>query len=95
MELPCYSGNIVVVNSGGANGITFNINASGSSTLAATKAISIGVGGFSSGALSIPRFTQVGSAPTTLNLTGSSTILRVGPLTTFGGNIDLRAAQLY
>jgi hypothetical protein len=90
-----YNGNISVVNSGGASGVSFNVNASGSSTMAATKAISIGAGGFSSGTLNIPRFTQLGSAPTTLNLTGTSTTLRVGPLTTFGGNTDLRSAQLF
>jgi hypothetical protein len=48
-----YNGNISVVNSGGASGVYFNVNASASSTLAATKAISIGAGGFSSGTLNI------------------------------------------
>jgi len=90
-----YNGNITVVNSGGAGGAYFNSGIAASSILAATKAISIGAGGFSSGTLNIPRFTQLGSAPTTLNLTGSSTVLRVGPLTTFGGNTDLRSAQLF
>jgi hypothetical protein len=90
-----YNGNIAVVNSGGASGVYFNSSATASSTLAATKAISIGAGGFSNGTLNILRFTQLGSAPTTLNLTGTSTILHVGPLTTFGGNTDLRSPQLY
>lgn len=90
-----YDGNISVVNNGGASGVFFNVNTGGSSTMAATKTISIGTGGFSGGTLNIPRFTQLGSAPTTLNLTGTAAILRVGPLTTFGGNTDLRAPQLF
>ncbi|MBL7869971.1 MAG: hypothetical protein JNM78_00055 [Cyclobacteriaceae bacterium] len=89
-----YNDNISLVNSGGASGVSFNAGASANSTMAATKAISIGAGGFVSGSLLLPRFTQQGTQPITLNLTGSA-ILRVGPASDFGGNTDLRSPQLF
>lgn len=89
-----YNDNISLVNSGGSSGVSFNAGASASSTMAATKAISIGAGGFVSGSLLLPRFTQLGTQPIILNLTGSA-ILRVGPASDFGGNTDLRSPQLF
>ena len=78
-----YNGNIVVTNSGGSTGIYFNPNAAASSTLANTKTITIGAAGFSSGNLSLVRFTQLGGTSQALTLTGTG-ILTVGPTSAFG-----------
>jgi len=89
-----YNGNIIVNNSSAAGGIYFN-NRSGSSTLAATNTISIGAGGFTGGTLSLPRFTQLGSAPVTLStFTGTSSLV-VGPSSAIGGNVNFVAPQVF
>lgn len=89
-----YNGNITLTNTGGSNGVTFNSGASASATQAAGGSFTI-AGGFTSGVLNIQRFTQTGASPINLNLGGTTTLLRVGPNTTFGGNADLRAPQLF
>lgn len=88
-----YNGNITLSNSGGAAGVTFNVNAIASATQAATGTFT--TSGFTSGTLLIQRFTRSGTLPLTLNLTGTTTELRVGPSASFGGNVDLRAPQVY
>ena len=47
-----YNGDIVVTNTGGANGVYFNSGSSASSILAATRTISLGAAGFNDGVLS-------------------------------------------
>ncbi|MDZ7649367.1 MAG: hypothetical protein U5K54_20660 [Cytophagales bacterium] len=47
---------------------------------------------FSSGELRFRRFTQVGAAAQTLVLTGTS-LMRIGPTSTFNGNVDFRSPQ--
>lgn len=85
-----YNGNISVTNSGGAAGITFNTNASASSTL--TGVISNGT--YSSGSLNLYRFTQIGALAENLTLTGTS-ILRVGPNSSFDGLVTFIAPRLF
>lgn len=85
-----YSGNITVSNTGGSAGITFNANASASSTL--TGVITAGV--FTSGSLNLYRFTQIGALPENLTLTGSS-IMRVGPNSSFDGDVNFVAPRLF
>ena len=82
-----YNGNITVTNSGGANGVYFNVNATSASTLATTKTIGIGGTGFSAGTLSLARFTQLGSTPQSLTLTGTTTNLTFGPASIFNGDV--------
>lgn len=89
-----YNGNITLTNTGGSNGVTFNSGASASATQAPTGSFSI-AGGFTSGSLNIQRFTNPGAGALNLNLGGTTTLLRVGPATSFGGIADLRAPQLY
>ncbi|MBX2914606.1 MAG: hypothetical protein KF856_04945 [Cyclobacteriaceae bacterium] len=89
-----YNGNITLTNTGGSNGVTFNSGASASATQAPTGSFSI-AGGFTSGSLNIQRFTNSGAGALNLNLGGTNTLLRVGPATSFGGNADLRAPQLF
>jgi hypothetical protein len=89
-----YNGNIILVNSSGANGVYFNVNLAASSTLANTKTISIGAGGFNSGFLSLLRFTQIGNTAQTLALTGATTQLVVGPTSAFGGNVTFTSPSL-
>lgn len=90
-----FNGNIILNSTGSSSGIYFSNNSGGSSTQAATKTISLGGSGFTSGELRIARLTQLGTENTTLILGGTSAVLRVGPSTTFGGNIDFRSPQLY
>ncbi|MFZ2905487.1 MAG: T9SS type A sorting domain-containing protein [Cyclobacteriaceae bacterium] len=90
-----YNDNIVVSNSGGSAGISFNTGASGSSTLAATRTITIGAGGFSSGTLGLLRFTQTGATPQTLTAFSGTANLTVGPVSVFDGDVDFRAPQVY
>lgn len=89
-----YNGNIIVTNSGGASGIYFNVNAAASSTLANTKTITIGAGGFNAGGLYLYRFTQIGGTPQSLTLTGTAN-LTFGPSAAFGGNVTCTSPTLY
>lgn len=89
-----YNGNITLTNTGGSNGVTFNSGVSASATQAPSGSFSI-AGGYTSGSLNIQRFTNPGTGALNLNLGGTTTLLRVGPATSFGGNADLRAPQLY
>lgn len=89
-----YNGNLVVTNSSGANGIYFNVNAGASSSLANTKTITIGAGGFSAGGLYLYRFTQVGNTAQSLTLTGTAN-LTFGPSSAFGGNVTCTSPTLY
>jgi hypothetical protein len=89
-----YNGNITVTNSGGINGVYFNSNASASSTLAATRTISIGAGGFVNGTLSLIRFTQIGATPQTLNTFSGTASLIVGPTSQFDGDVNFVAPQI-
>jgi len=90
-----YNNNIIVSNSGGSAGINFNTGTSGSSTLAATRTITIGAGGFTSGSLGLLRFTQIGATPHTLNTFSGTASLIAGPNSAFGGDVDFRAPQIY
>lgn len=85
-----YNGNISVVNSGGAAGVTFNSNPSASSTLNGV----ITTGAFPSGSLNLFRFTQVGVLPENITLTGTA-LLRVGPASSFQGNVTFVAPRLF
>jgi hypothetical protein len=81
-----FNGNIILTQVGSSVGIAFGWSSSTDVTLAAGKTISIGAAGFSTGYLQIQRFTQLGNAPMNLNLTGTNTLLQVGPTCSFGGD---------
>ena len=87
-----FNGN-VVVNSTSGSGVTFNNGAASSSILAVGKTLTIGGLGFSAGSLTLNRFSQIGSAPTTLGLTGSAS-LTIGSGTVFNGNISCVAPDV-
>ncbi len=86
-----YNGNITVSNTGGSAGITFNNAVSATSTLNGSLSIT---GGFSSGSLNLYRFTQVGILAHNLALTNGS-ILRVGPDSSFDGDVTFNSPQIY
>ena len=92
-----YNGNIVVQNTAGGtgSGVFFNVNSSASSTLAATRTISLGAGGFVSGDLSLIRFTQVSATPQTLTQTTGNARLILGPTSLFDGNVNFNFPQLF
>ncbi|HMV09118.1 MAG TPA: hypothetical protein PK325_13410 [Cyclobacteriaceae bacterium] len=89
-----YAENIILSNSGGANGVVFNNSTSASSTLAAGKTITVGAGGFSSGSLSLQRFVQTSATNQTLALTGTSS-LTLGPDSQFGGDVSFSSPRLF
>jgi hypothetical protein len=89
-----FAENIEVSNSGGASGVFFNSGASSSSTLAAGKTITLGAGGFASGSLSLPRFTQLGPTPQTLSPTGTAALI-VGPSSQFDGDVNFISPRLF
>lgn len=84
-----YNGNITLSNTGGGL-LNFNINASASSTLVAGRTIS--AGSFPAGQLVLQRFGAIDNQ--TILLTGTAR-LDVGPGTSFAGNVDFRAPQMY
>ncbi len=88
-----FNGNILVNNTSG-DGIYFCERVSATATLANGKTISVGATGFTTGELRLNRFTQNGSASQSLTLAGTS-ILTLGPTSSFGGNVDFRSPQLF
>lgn len=87
-----FNGNITFNSTLGSGGVYFANNTTGNATLGAGASLLVGGLGYSSGELRFRRFTQTGSAPQTLLLTGTA-LLRVGPAVTFNGTIDFRAPQ--
>lgn len=88
-----FNGNIEL-NSTFGGGIYFSNTAAGTSTLAAGRTISVGSSGVISGDIRLIRFTQVGSTLQTLDLSGIA-ILTLGPTSSFGGDVNFKAPQLY
>lgn len=88
-----YTQNIILSNPGGTNGVSFNSGASASSSLAASKTITIGAGGFAAGTLSLPRFVQTAATNQALTLTGTASLI-LGPASQFGGNVNFASPRL-
>ncbi len=89
-----FNNNIVVTSTSGS-GVQFcGGNTSASAILSSGYTISIGGTGFSSGVLSLRQFTQSGSTPINLSLTGSGDV-RFGPSGNFGGPITVSTPNIY
>jgi len=87
-----FNGDITFNSTLGSGGIYISSQAGASSILAAGGSLLVGGLGYSSGFLSLRRFTQLGGDPQTLLLTGTS-LLQLGPASTFNGNVDFRSPQ--
>lgn len=76
----------IIVNSSiaGSDGVLFGSNG-GSITLAATKTITVGVGGFIDGTLEMENFTQTGATPQSLTLTSDARMVITD--SDWGGNV--------
>ena len=86
--------NNVVVNSTGGAGIQFCTgNATASATLTAGNTISVGSTGYTAGYLNLRQFTQLGTTPVSLTLTGTSDLI-LGPSSAFGGDITTSSPAL-
>ncbi|MBN8859724.1 MAG: T9SS type A sorting domain-containing protein [Sphingobacteriales bacterium] len=88
----------IVVTSTGTGGISLGwTGGTGRPSLAAGKTISIGAAGYAAGYLQLGGFTQNGSAPMNLTLTGSSSFYIVNPGTpcSFGGPVNVSAPDIY
>ncbi|HVU85440.1 MAG TPA: hypothetical protein VHC50_11405, partial [Puia sp.] len=89
-----FNGNIILTETGASQGIAFGWSANAGGTLAVGKTISVGAAGFSTGYLQLKQFTQLGSVPVNLLLTGN-TSLTIGPASAIGGDFNASAASLY
>ncbi|MBL7935458.1 MAG: hypothetical protein JNM51_06590, partial [Bacteroidia bacterium] len=91
-----YNGNITVRNTAGGagSGVYFNAAATAASTLAATKTISLGAGGFVNGELSLIRFTQNGATAQTLTQTTGVARIILGPTSRFDGDVNFNFPQV-
>lgn len=87
-----FNGNITFNSTLGSGGIYISSQVGAASTMAAGGSLLVGGSGFSSGFLSLRRFTQLGAEPQTLVLTGTA-LLELGPTSTFNGNVDFRSPQ--
>jgi hypothetical protein len=89
-----FNDNIVVTSSAG-QGVQFcGGNGTATASLAATKTISIGPGGFSSGTLLLRQFTQIGATAQSLTLTGTAT-MTFGPVSSFGGDLTASSPTMF
>ena len=90
-----FNGNIAVSSTGSAAGVEFcGGNSGATATLASGYSILTGPAGFSSGMLSLRQFTQLGTTPTNITLTGATTLLQVGPSSTLGGNFTVVSPRI-
>lgn len=90
-----FGDDIFVSSNGSSRGIYFTNNAATSSViLKAGHTIHIGAEGFSSGSLAIRRFTQEGSAPINLNMSGTSQ-LTIGAGSLIGGDVTANVPGFY
>jgi hypothetical protein len=91
-----FNGNMVVSNTGGgaSSGIYFGVGTA-TSTLANTKTIALGPGGFTSGILSLLRFIQVGGTAQSLVQTSGPAALYLGPFSSFDGGVTFSFPQVY
>ena len=85
-----FNQNIVLNSSGTSQGIRFG-QIGGTSTLANSRTITIGVGGFSSGDLSLRGFTQTGSTSQSLTSFSGNAFLQLESGTTFNGAVTFSA----
>lgn len=86
-----YNENITVSSTSG-NGIQFG-QSGGAGTLAATKTITVGAGGYTAGYLLFRNFTQVGPTPQNLSLTGTSYFYNRD--SDWGGDVTFRGGRMY
>ncbi|MBS1646142.1 MAG: T9SS type A sorting domain-containing protein [Bacteroidetes bacterium] len=96
-----FNGNVIVNSTAntpsGFNGIYFcwaYPTYTGIASLASGKTISVGSSGFSKGELRLLNFTQNGSTPQSLTLTGTAK-LTSGPNSAFGGNVTFTSPTMF
>ena len=90
-----FNGNLLVSSTGSSTGIYFcNGSATTTATLAAGDTLEIGAGGFSSGNLQLRQFTQLGTAPTNLTLTGATTVMVAGPASAFASDFTVTSPRI-
>lgn len=89
-----FNGDIEMTSTGTSGGIRFGQNG-GTSTLADTKALTIGGSGFSSGDFRIANFTQLGTTAQTLTSFTSNVEVYLEENTEFNGDLTIAAAGMY
>ena len=87
-----YNQNIVVSTTNASSDGIFFGNGGGAGTLAASRTITIGAGGFTAGSLSFRNFTQTGATAQTLDVTGTSTLQITD--SDWGGNVNFSGTRI-
>jgi hypothetical protein len=83
-----FNGNIEINSTAGA-GVKFaNDTTAGGAMLAPGKTITTGSGGFTVGTLTLQNFTQIGTAPQNITLSGTATLI-LGPSAVFNGDVNI------
>ena len=89
-----FNGNIIVTQTGSSVGTAFGWAGGCTITQASGKTISVGAAGYNTGYLQIERFTQQGTTPINLTLTGTAS-LTFGPTSSIGGNLVSSSPALF
>lgn len=88
-----FNGN-VIVNSTGSGGIRFG-GGNGVAHLAASKSLSIGTVGFTSGELNLRKFRQVDNTPINLNVSAGTGAIYFNTGSIFNGTVNVSFPQMY
>lgn len=89
-----FQGNIIVNSTGSSLGVRFGQNG-GTSTLSASRTISIGGSGFSSGDLRLRGLTQTGATAQSLTSFSGSTAIYFESACVFNGELTITAPQIF
>lgn len=89
-----FNGNIIINSTGSSQGVKFGQNG-GTSVLADTKTITIGVLGFSNGDLAFKGLTQTGTTSQSITELSGSASLLLEAGTTFNGDVTFESPRLF
>ncbi len=87
-----FNGNITIEAANGNDGIRFG-ESGGVGTLAATRTVAIGAGGYAGTILRFSNFTQTGATAQNLTLTGTARLFITN--SAWGGNVDFESPRFY
>lgn len=89
-----FKGNLVFVSTGTSQGIRLGQNG-GTSTLSASRTLTVGGAGFSSGDLRLRNLTQTGSTSQSITTFSGTSGIYIEANTTFNGNVTFTAPQVF
>jgi hypothetical protein len=90
-----FNNSLIVSSTGSSAGIIFcNGTTTSTATLGVGDTLEIGPGGFTSGNLQLRQFTQLGTVPTNLTLTGATTVILAGPSSSFASDFTVTSPRI-